>query len=400
MLTATRPLATAIVSAPIRRVLLVTPGGKWSTHDVFVGLHRGLRAIGVESFPFDTSTHLEEANEWVKLLRQMRGGGDFDSADEYMAASTWAVDEKAVIRALAVQADAVIVITGFLFCAPMTRLFHHAGMPVYLYCTESPYDDDIQQGMVPWYAVASTNDRASLPLFEAAAEAGGAGTRVLHLPLGYDPETHYPGSGSDCDLAPSHDVVFVGNVFPSRERFLREVDWRGQGIDLGLYGDFRTMPAGSPLWAYTPREATPDDPIRIVDNRITTALHGKAKIVLNFFREERFRGPIDDPETWRKPAATVTGAVSVNPRIIECAAAGAFVLSEWRADLDDPPWRGLIPTFRTPAEMAELVTYYLEHDAEREEIAGELPRAVEGWSYHDRAAQIVAALGEAKAAMG
>jgi hypothetical protein len=194
--------------------------------------------------------------------------------------------------------------------------------------------------------------------------------------------------------------VFVGNVFPSRERFLREVDWRGQGIDLGLYGDFRTMPADSPLWAYTPREATPDDPIRIVDNRITTALHAKAKIVLNFFREERFRGPIDDPATWRTPAATVTGAVSVNPRIIECAASGAFVLSEWRADLDEPPWRGVIPTFRTPAEMAELVRYYLEHDEEREDLAGQLPRAAEGWSYHDRAAQIVAALGEAKAAMG
>lgn len=400
MLTATRLRPTVTTSVPIRRVLLVTPGGKWSTHDVFVGLHRGLQAIGVESFPFDTSTHLEEANEWVKLLRQMRGGGDFDSADEYMAASTWAVDEKAVIRALAVGADAVVVITGFLFCPAMTRLFHHAGLPVYLYCTESPYDDDIQLGMVPWYAVASTNDRASLPAFEAAAEAGGRGTRVMHLPLGYDPATHHPGAGLDCDLAPAHDVVFVGNVFPSRERFLRTVDWRGEGIDLGLYGDFRTMPAESPLWAYAPREATPDDPIRIVDNRITTALHAKAKIALNFFREERFRGPIDDPETWRTPAATVTGAESVNPRIIECAASGAFVLSEWRAELDDPPWRGLIPTFRTPDEMAELVRYYLAHDEEREEIAGELPRAAEGWSYHDRAAQIVSALGEVKAQMG
>lgn len=399
MLTATRPLRTQTISEPIRRVLLVTPGGKWSTHDVFCGLHRGFKAIGVESFPFDTSTHLEEANEWVKLLREMRGGGDFDSADEYMAASTWAVDEKAVIRALAVEADAVVVITGFLFSPFIVPLFHRAGMPVMVYCTESPYDDDIQLEFAPAYAIATTNDRASLPLFEAAVGAVGADTRVMHLPLGYDPETHYPGAGLDCDLAPAHDVVFVGNVFPSRERFLSALDWRAEGIDLGLYGDFRTMPVESTLWSYVPREATPDDPVRIVDNRVTTALHTKSKIVLNFFREERFRGPIDDPETWRTPAATVTGAESVNPRIIECAAAGNFVLSQWRAELDDPPWRGVIPTFESPQEMADLIRYYLDHDDERDDIAGELVAAAEGWSYHDRARQIVTALGEVKALM-
>lgn len=385
--------------APIKRVLLVTAGPTFAVYDVFTGLLRGLRAIGVEAYPFDTGTRVEDSVEWLRHLSRQRGKLEDAWTAEDPSAALFHTGEQSVVRALETRADAAIFITGMYVDWRIPELFHRAGIPTFLYGTESPYDDDVFLQIVPRFAVASTNDRASLPVYEDAVRAAGARTRVIFLPLAYDPIAHYPGAGADLELAPAHDVVFVGNVFPSREPFLRAIDWAAEGIDLGLYGDFRCMSVDSPLWPYTPRGATPEDSIRHVDNRVTTALHTKAKIALNFFREERFRGEKDDPETWRNPSARLTGAVSVNPRLFECAASEVFVLSQWRAELDEARWRGVVPTFRTPAEMADLVRYYLAHADERAAVAARLPDTVRGCSYDDRARAIVDALGEAKADM-
>lgn len=387
-----------MVVAPIERVLLVTAGPTFAVYDVFTGLLRGLRAIGVEAYPFDTGTRVEDSVEWLRHLSRQRGQAEDAWTATDPSAALFHTGEQSVVRALEMRADAAIFITGMYVDWRIPELFHRAGIPTFLYGTESPYDDDVFLRIMPRFAVASTNDRASLPAYEAAVRAAHSSTRTLFLPLAYDPEAHFPGAGADLELAPAHDVVFVGNVFPSREPFLTTIDWAAEGIDLGLYGEFQCMSVDSPLWRYTARGATPEDPHRIVDNRVTTALHGKAKIALNFFREERFRGDKDDPETWRNPSARLVGAESVNPRLFECAASGAFVLSQWRAELDGLTWAN-VPTFRTPGEMAALVRHYLEYPDERAAIAARLPDAVRGHSYVDRARTIVGILGGARAEM-
>lgn len=61
---------------------------------------------------------------------------------------------------------------------------------------------------------------------------------------------------------------------------------------------------------------------------------------------------------------------AVNQRIFDVPAAGAFVLTDWREQMDAllEPGREVI-AYHSPEEAADLAAYYLSHPAEREQIA-------------------------------
>lgn len=377
---------------PIRRALLVSSGHNWSTADAFTGLHAGLTAAGVESWPFDVAARMDLARELIMWRDgQEVAAGRRDAAREMIDVEREAiavVGQEAVIQALAVGADAVIVVSALLFDPRIYMLMSRARIPVFVFGTESPYHDDFYADVVPMTAAFSVNDTSSLGRFRALVEGRGSDTRVLYLPLGYDPVRHYRGVG-DGTFYESHDVVFVGNVYPSRQTMMEGIDWTG--IDLGLYGVFVTMTDDSPLWRHVKTPATPEMPVTPIDNRATAALYDRAKIVLNLFRTE-VSGL--DPQDRR----TIEGAESINPRLLEAAACGAFMISEWRPEVETM-FGDLVPTFRTPLEAERLIRYYLEHDDEREAIRAKLPAAVAAHSYHVRARQIVDVLADVRAKM-
>lgn len=377
---------------PIRRVLLVSSGHQWSTADVFTGLHSGLQAAGIESYPFSIADRLPLARELIEWRDQQQvDAGKLKAVRDQLDAEREAiavVGQEAVIQALAVSADAVIVVCGLLFDPRIYMLMARARIPVFVFGTESPYHDEFYRGVVNMAALFSTNEVTSVAPLQEVVRARGADTRVIYMPLGFDPVRHYPGVGEGTQFQ-HHDVVFVGNMYPSRQATMEGVDW--SGIDLGLYGVFVTMTPGSPLWAHVQTEASPEYPMAPIDNRATAALYDKAKIVLNLFRTE-VSGL--DPEDRR----TVQGAESVNPRLIEAAACGAFMISEWRPEVE-AMFGQLVPTFKTPEECERLIRYYLEHDDERAALASQLPAAVARHSYHVRACEVVREIEAARAAM-
>lgn len=61
---------------------------------------------------------------------------------------------------------------------------------------------------------------------------------------------------------------------------------------------------------------------------------------------------------------------AVNQRIFDVPAAGAFVLTDWREQMDAllEPGKEVV-AYHTPEEAAELAAYYLSHPAERKQIA-------------------------------
>ena len=61
---------------------------------------------------------------------------------------------------------------------------------------------------------------------------------------------------------------------------------------------------------------------------------------------------------------------AVNQRVFDVPAAGAFVLTDWREQMDAllEPGKEVI-AYHTPEEAAELAAYYLAHPAERKQIA-------------------------------
>lgn len=374
------------MSEGLSRVLLVSPGHRWSTFDAYKGLGRGFEAIGVQCYPYAVEDRLVRSRDWIEWSE-----GEHPATDDHRV--IFLAGQESIIQALAIRAEAVVVVSGLLFDPRFYILLARARVPVFLFGTESPYNDDFYRQIIPSVAAASTNEAASLPEWQALVAEAKSDTRVMHLPLGFDPATHYPGAGADLEPASAHDVVFVGNMYPSRAAMLAGADW--SGVDLGLYGVFEMIARDLdwPLWPSV-CGASPASPSAVVDNEVTAALYTKSKIVVNLFRREKVgKGWFDYSELAEDEAGE-----SINPRMIEAAAMGCFMISEYRPEVERV-FGETVPTFRTSEELERLVRYYLDRDDEREALAAELPAKVASYSYHERARTICRTMAEVRAEM-
>jgi CO dehydrogenase/acetyl-CoA synthase epsilon subunit len=364
----------------------VAPGHIWSTYDVHTGLHSGLKACGIESHPYAMDVRLDMAARWIKVrdgehrktIHEVGEGEVTEAEEETTREVIFLAGAEITNTALSVGADAVIVVAGLLFDPRLYMLLQRARIPVFMFGTESPYNDKFYQSMVHMVGAFSTNDAASLPALQAAVLERKAETEVIHMALGYDPDRHYPGVGQGTEL-PAHDVVFVGNVYPSREQTMAAMDWCG--IDLALYGVFTGMAEESRMWQYVRGGASFEKPFGTIDNRAAAALYDQAKITLNLFRKEEYG------ISWTDIKQSAAGE-SINPRLIEAAACGAFMISEYRPEVE-AVFGETVPTFKTPEEGSALVRYYLEHEDERLALAAQLPGKVAAYSYHVRAREIL-----------
>ena len=80
-----------------------------------------------------------------------------------------------------------------------------------------------------------------------------------------------------------------------------------------------------------------------------------------------------------------------NMRLFEATGVGTLLLTDWKANLAElfEPGREVI-AYRTPDECAELIGYYLEHDAEREAVArAGQQRTLREHSYDQRMQELV-----------
>lgn len=352
------------------RVLLIHSGHSMSTHDVYVGLLAGLKVHGVDVVVHRLDHHITAARDWVKFCQEREGQPEAAIAQSdifYQAA------KGAVIRAVESLPDAIILVSGLLVEQRGYQLLDRLGIPMLMVGTENPYEDDFTECRVPYLDVMTVNDRVSLEPLRAASERYGGRCRVEYMPLGFTPEIHHPGVGDELPNIPAHDVVFVGTGFPERIKFLEAVDWTG--IDLALYGSWEGLAADSPLRQYLRGDVT--------GNAYVAAMYDRAKVTLNLFRTDVWReGGVE-----QRP-----GGTAISPRLIEAAAIGACVASEWRPEV--PPFGGnTIATFTTPAECEATVRRLLADDGERALMRAAIVDRVEGYSYHDRAAWLMGLLG-------
>jgi spore maturation protein CgeB len=80
-----------------------------------------------------------------------------------------------------------------------------------------------------------------------------------------------------------------------------------------------------------------------------------------------------------------------NMRLFEATGVGTLLLTDWKVNLAElfEPGREVI-AYRTPDECAELIGYYIEHDAEREAVArAGQQRALREHSYDQRMQELV-----------
>lgn len=342
------------------KLLEVSAGSSFSTKDVEIGYRDALRRSGVTVYEYALDGRMDAADRWLKAAwNRDRSRPRPTAADVVYQAGVGVIE-----RALRVEPDWVLAISGMYLHPDVLTLLRRAGIRVALLLTESPYDDDQQAALLPSVELAWTNERTSVAPLRRHNPA------VYYLPHAYDPERHGPGASRDGDAAvPAHDVVFVGTGFIERQELLASADWTG--IDLSLYGAWPLLPARHKL-----RRSVRGG---ILPNGVAGSLYRRARIGLNLYRTSKGFGP-DVPH--------VVGAESLNPRALELAADGVFTISDRRPEVAER-FGDAVPTVADGRELEMAVRAALADDAGRAATAARMPGLVADRTYDAMAGRLL-----------
>lgn len=328
------------------RVMIIRPGPGFSVQDVAFGWRDGLRELGVEvadvnyddRLDFYASAHIEHGGEMRAAFSR--------EASVQMAA-------KSVLAAVyEFWPDMIIIVSGFFMPPGAVDVMRAHGHKMIVMFTESPYEDDRQVKYASHFDVALVNDPTNLDAFRAV------NPNTVYLPHAYNPARHHPGPAvpeMECDFA------FVGTGFPSRAKFLEQVDL--DGLDVLLGGSWQQLAHDSPL---RPLVAHRID--WCMDNTETADLYRSTRTSLNLYRREVGH----NGDSYIGPATADGWAMG--PREVELAACQTFFLRDPRPEGDE--LFPMLPTFTEPDEVRPLLDWWLAHDASRELVAAQARESI------------------------
>jgi len=349
-------MADAPVSDPAKkRVMVIAPGHRFSTRDVYENVVSGLQQLDdVEVYGFPFHEHVEELLPLEKIWID-------EGREDAAAALIQVASDAAFPRALAFHPDLIIFVTGYVFPqAGAALLGVYTRTAVIL--TESPYQWETESRVCGSFNWVFTNERTSVRPLQAVRAVWGHPhpERVAYLPHGYDPARHAPQP-----IIPDYasDVCFIGSPFPERKTLFAGVNWEG------ITTLFRGL------------DAQPNDVSTVMDakygfvaNDEAHRYYASAKIVINHHRQIRYYGHDEQ--------IAAGEAECLNPRVYELAAARVFqICDDSRVELREL-FGESIPTYRTgdSADLERVIRYYLAHPRERERLAAEAYRRVQDHS--------------------
>lgn len=237
--------------------------------------------------------------------------------------------------------------------------------------TDDPYFIDATKRIAPHYDYIFTLEEACVDVYR---ELGCP--NVAHVPFGANTAYYAP---KRTDARFEADICFFGSAFGNRAVFFERLVPYLRTKKICIAGYWWDRMAGYPLLADQIRNG------QWVSPEETASFYNRAKIVINMHRA------IDDEtnqNTGNVPAR------SVNPRSFEIAACAAFQLTDIRDGLGAAFVSGAeIATYTSPEELVEKAEYYLNHDAERLDIALRgYARAMREHTYPRRVRQLLDAV--------
>ena len=329
-------------------IALVSGAQPTSNYDVWKGYAHAFRMLDYVVLEIPYHKLFRDWSEYSRFFGIVRGDKDFvfEAKDVVFSASL-----NLVLKIMGTNPDHLVVIDGTNIHKSGWEWMKRLNFQPIVVSTESPYQDKSIEALREYSKKIFVNDLAS------AAKTG-----IEYLPTAYNTNVHYPV------IVPEnmrHDVVFVGSGFPERVKQLAGVDWTG--IDFEFYG-YYAVGGDSPLAPFYKDTQIKNDQAAI--------LYNGAKISLNLSRTSiDYQGEMQ-----------ISEAQSASPRVYEIAACGGFMISEWRPEIETI-FGDLVPTFRKPAELNDLIHYWLQpsKDKERQEIGEELRKVAKPHSYIERA---------------
>ena len=337
-----------------KRILFVWTAADFSVVDVARGYRLALAKQGHTLFDYRLSK---------RLMYHARAVGPKRQQDIELLSRL--ASDNVLLEAIRNEVDLVVIISALCFHPDGIWFLARCKIPTAVVFTESPYCDDKQVEFVDVYPemVVGTNDRYS------ARRYG-----WTYLPPAFDPDVHKPVSGNTKE---SCDVLMIGTGWKERIELLEGIDWTG--INLRLIG----------FWSHA-GHMTDDSPLRpfceegAVNNLDAPRFYASAKICLNSHRANG-------------------DAESVNPRVVEAAACGAFQLSDARPEMSEIfQWNGerqppapVIPTFHDSESLEGLIRTYLADDQLRRHHADRARLCVQGQTFDVRATTLIEAFDSA-----
>jgi len=354
------------------RVMVIAPGALTSTFDVFNYSMDGLRKNLDEARVLGFSTHnmlLYHCSAYEDLYPEM-------SQTSVVRSATTRVALDIIAEVYVKRPDVIHIIDGTIFPLQMLRELERFRQEtrreflISIHLTEEPYASEHSKNMVKHIDLVFANDKS------AVRELNGDGSKhIYYFPHSYCEDVHYSSRLEDKDT----DVFFCGALYPERERLFDAVDWSGLNVKLvGSYGDSEmperlssVMESGTLL------------------NTEVAGWYRRSRIAINKHRE---KGLVDG-------VIEAGRAYSVNPRVIEAAACGAFQLSDYREELVDL-FGDSVAVYSDADDLSMKIRYYLEHEEERNSMASRAKEIVQGMSYTDRSKFMIEKMIEAHEQVG
>lgn len=340
------------------RVLAVDPGVDYSVSDVHQGIISGLRANGCTVGNFATSdrlavlTHARLKNEDGEERHAFRTFDDtLAIANEMLRGAIYAA-----------KPDLVLVTSGFFINEISFQLMRARGQKVCAVMTEQPYELGRELRIAELVDYVALNDPTHIEKFRERCP------NVWYRPHAFDPKIHHPRGRTD-DV----DAVWIGTAYPSRIKFMEQVDW--SGINLQLGGNFQDLGPDSSVRRFLIDQV---DDESCVDNRATANWMRRAKTTWNTYRKEA--------ET-----AELSAGWAMGPREVEAAATRCFMARESRPEGDE--LFPMLPIVSDPAELGDVLRWALANPDARDDATLKAAEAVADRTFDASAAELLSRCG-------
>lgn len=300
------------------RVLLIAPGPRHSTYDVYTNYADAFDSadeIDLIKFPYHNIL------DWHKSA-QVVLTPDINQERMDMIAISRASRE--MLGDIAYyNPDMVFVIAGtaypFDLYKKLKELQHRLNKPFALgiYFTESPYLDDLQELYVPLMDFVYTNEKTSVKRFDPEGNKF-----VTYLPHSYNESVHNTKVDYDNVDFYKREVFFCGTPFYERGEILSGVDWGDIDLALsGLWGDHASEEHYKALERYIFHD-------NILPNDEVSRFYRHSRCSINIHRTRGdINGEGDQLDNHK--------LYSTGPRTFEVVASGGFLITDYRKEIVD-----------------------------------------------------------------